>query len=50
MLELVYKVVTWGLLGVFVSFLAFGTATAAYTLFRFYLVEFSKLAGGRARK
>lgn len=49
-MELVYKVVTWGLLGVFVCFLVFGTATAAYTLFRFYLGEISKIAGERPRK
>lgn len=50
MLEVVYKVVTWGLLGLFVAFIAYGVAITVYTLSRFYLTEFAKLSTRRPSK
>jgi hypothetical protein len=46
MVEAFYMAVTWGLLGIFASFFAYGTVVVVYTLFRFYRNEFAKLIGG----
>tara|TARA_R110002051_G_scaffold324773_1_gene423531 strand:+ start:7896 stop:8057 length:162 start_codon:yes stop_codon:yes gene_type:complete len=50
MAEVLYRAVTWGLLGIFVSFLAYGVMVAAYTLTRFYKVEFMKFFSGLLTK
>ena len=50
MAEILYRVVTWGLLGVFAAFLTYGVAVAIYTLFKFYRGEFNKLAGAKAAR
>ncbi|WP_417490874.1 hypothetical protein [Maricaulis sp.] len=48
MVNLVCSVVTWGLLGIFAGFLAYGTVVATFTLFRFYQGQFAKITGNRA--
>jgi len=48
MVDFVFSLVTWGLLGIFTIYLAYGIAVAAFTLFRFYRDQFAKLAGNRA--
>ncbi|WP_417467370.1 hypothetical protein [Maricaulis sp.] len=50
MAEILYRVVTWGLLSIFAAFMAFGIAIAAYTLFNFYRAQFNKLAGFKATR
>ncbi|WP_417494539.1 hypothetical protein [Maricaulis sp.] len=49
MIDLVCSLVTWGLLGIFAGFLAYGAAVAAYTLLRFYQGQFAKLASARSK-
>lgn len=46
MLDVVYRVVTCGLLGIFAGYFAYGVAVVLYTLSRFYLTEFAKLTSG----
>tara|TARA_R110002072_G_scaffold218370_1_gene376159 strand:+ start:2504 stop:2662 length:159 start_codon:yes stop_codon:yes gene_type:complete len=41
-MEIVYGLVTWGLLCLFAGFLTYGVAMTGYTLFRFYRGEFAK--------
>jgi hypothetical protein len=50
MVEAFYRAVTWGLLGVFASFFAYGFVVVVYTLFRFYKTELTKLFGGTVGK
>jgi len=44
MLAVVFQTITWGLLAIFVAFVVFGLSIAVFTLAKFYLNEFSRLA------
>jgi len=50
MLEVVYRVITWGLLASFAGFFAYGVIIALYNLFCFYRTEFTKLVSGMATR
>lgn len=49
-MEIIYRLVAWGLLWLFAGFLAYGASIAAYTLFRFYRGQFAKLGAAKASK
>ncbi len=49
-MEIAFRLVTWGLLCLFAGFLTYGAAMASYTLVRFYRQEFAKLNRARHSK